>query len=149
MANNAYETVAGSDSVPENFEDLSQGTALTRDSSASANAFSSVDSSSRQALYKQLVSLIGMDVMNMRLSLPIWLFEPSTALTRMAEMFEYSELLDRAATEKDPVLRDALVAAFLISAFAHTERTRKPFNPLLGESMFGWDTSPVFLTSVE
>jgi oxysterol-binding protein-related protein 3/6/7 len=82
------------------------------------------------------VSVIGMDVMNMRLSLPIWLFEPTTALTRMCETFEFSELLDRAAKEKDPVLRDALVAAFVISAFAHTERVRKPFNPVLGESMF-------------
>lgn len=70
----------------------------------------------------------------MRLSLPIWLFEPTTALTRMAEMFEFSDLLDRAATCDDPVLRDCLVVAFVISAFSHTERVRKPFNPVLGET---------------
>jgi Oxysterol-binding protein len=118
---------------PERFDALSQTTALSRGADA-ANEFSDVDNASRQALWKQLLSVIGMDVMNMRLSLPVWVFEPSTALTRMAEMFEYSSLLDRAAKEADPMVRDALVAAFLVSAFAHTERVRKPFNPVLGET---------------
>jgi hypothetical protein len=129
------DTVLGEDkdAAPETFESLETDDSIARDTST-ANEFSSVDSASRQALWKQLMSVIGMDVMNMRLSLPIWLFEPTTALTRMCETFEFSELLDRAAKESDPVLRDALVAAFVISAFAHTERVRKPFNPVLGES---------------
>lgn len=135
VASSVYETVAGTgEPAPENFESLSE-TALTR-GAAGTNEFSNVDSASRQALWKQLLSVVGMDVMNLRLSLPIWVFEPTTALSRMAEMFQYSNLLDRAAKEKDPVLRDALVAAFLVSAFAHTERVRKPFNPVQGESMF-------------
>lgn len=98
---------------------------------------SHVDSDSRQALWAQLASLVGMDVMNYRLSLPIFLFEPSTSLTRMLETFEYWQLLDQAAGTESPVLRNAFVAAFVISAFAHTERVRKPFNPVLGET-FSW-----------
>lgn len=137
MASSAFETVAGAvEPAPESFQALQQTNALSRGGEG-ANEFSDVDNASRQALWKQLLSVIGMDVMNLRLSLPIWIFEPTTALTRMAEMFEYSSLLDRAAKEKDPVVRDALVAAFLISAFAHTERVRKPFNPVLGESKSG------------
>lgn len=135
MASSVYETVAGSgEPAPDNFQALSTTTALTRGAEGT-NEFSNVDSASRQALWKQLLSVIGMDVMNLRLSLPIWVFEPSTALSRMAEMFEYSAILDRAAKEEDAVVRDALVCAFLVSAFAHTERVRKPFNPVLGESM--------------
>lgn len=137
MATIAYESVVGSETplTPETFEGLTPTTTLTNGEQGT-NEFSDVDNATRQALWKQLVSLIGMDVMNMRLSLPIWLFEPSTALTRMCETFQFSDILDRAAAESDPVLRDSLVAAFVISAFAHTERVRKPFNPVLGESTF-------------
>lgn len=134
MATSAYSSVLGS--APESFSELTPTTTLTKDGTAPAPSteFGNVDAASRQALWRQLASVVGMDVMNMRLSLPIWLFEPTTALTRMAEMFEFSDLLDRAATCDDPVLRDCLVVAFVISAFSHTERVRKPFNPVLGES---------------
>lgn len=134
MANSAYSTVVG---APDSFESLQPTTKLSNDqtgASAPSTEFGNVDQASRQALWRQLASVIGMDVMNMRLSLPIWLFEPTTALSRMVETFEFSDLLDRAATCEDPVLRDCLVAAFVISAFSHTERVRKPFNPVLGES---------------
>lgn len=53
---------------------------------------------------------------------------------RMAETFEFSHLLDRAASCPDPILRHSLIAAFVVSAFSHTERVRKPLNPVLGES---------------
>lgn len=134
MATSAYSSVVGT--APESFESLAPTTALTRDGSipAPSTEFGDVDAASRQALWVQLASVVGMDVMNMRLSLPIWLFEPTTALTRMGEMFEFSDLLDRASTCEDPVLRDCLVTAFVISAFSHTERVRKPFNPVLGET---------------
>ncbi|CDF33976.1 unnamed protein product [Chondrus crispus] len=134
MASSAYSTVIGP--PPESFAELTPTTALTegRGAPKPSTEFGNVDAASRQALWRQLASVVGMDVMNMRLSLPIWLFEPSTALTRMIETFEFSDLLDRAATSDDPVLRDCLVAAFVISAFSHTERVRKPFNPVLGES---------------
>lgn len=132
MANSAYSTVAG---TPDSCDSLAPTTPLSTDSnSPGSSEFGNIGEASRQALWRQIASFVGMDVMNMRLSLPIWLFEPTTALTRMAETFEYSDLLDRAATSDDPVLRDCLVTAFVVSAFSHTERVRKPFNPALGET---------------
>ena len=127
FANSAYSAVVG---APESYRDLQP------DESTSTNgtALADVDPESRQALWKQLGSYVGMDVMNKRLSLPVWLFEPTTSLSRMVETFQFSDLLDRAAASDDPVLRDCLVAAFVVSAFAHTERVKKPFNPLLGET---------------
>lgn len=92
------------------------------------------DKESRRQLWQQVYSYMGSNLSGMRLSLPIWLFEPTTALTRMAETFEYSDLLDRAATTPDPILRDSLVTAFVVSTFSNTQRVRKPFNPVLGET---------------
>lgn len=54
---------------------------------------------------------------------------------RLAEDLEYSELLDKAAQCKDPCEQLAYVAAFTISSYSTTSnRTGKPFNPLLGET---------------
>eukprot|EP00879_Flechtneria_rotunda_P011364 GHRR01011869.1.p1 GENE.GHRR01011869.1~~GHRR01011869.1.p1 ORF type:complete len:445 (+),score=178.41 GHRR01011869.1:119-1453(+) len=53
---------------------------------------------------------------------------------KMAEIMEYTELLDQANAAEDPFERLALVAAFLVSPFGAAERTWKPFNPLLGET---------------
>lgn len=133
MANSAYSTVVG---APDSYQDLAPTTKLSSqsDPAAASTEFGDVDAAARQALWKQLASAVGMDVINMRISLPVWLFEPTTSLTRMVETFEYSDLLDRAATCDDPCLRDCLVAAFVVSAFSHTERVRKPFNPVLGET---------------
>eukprot|EP00172_Hildenbrandia_rubra_P000951 Plantae.Rhodophyta-Hildenbrandia_rubra.ctg15448.p1 GENE.Plantae.Rhodophyta-Hildenbrandia_rubra.ctg15448~~Plantae.Rhodophyta-Hildenbrandia_rubra.ctg15448.p1 ORF type:complete len:460 (+),score=111.65 Plantae.Rhodophyta-Hildenbrandia_rubra.ctg15448:3141-4520(+) len=99
-----------------------------------AGGFGNVPEESRRRLWKQLANYIGMDVMNMRMSLPIWLFEPTTALVRMCEMFEFWKLLERAACVDDPFLRDCYVVAFIVSAFSHTERVKKPLNPCLGET---------------
>ena len=56
-------------------------------------------------------------------------------LQRLAEDFEYSELLDKAAQCSDSCEQLAYVAAFTVSAYATTSiRTAKPFNPLLGET---------------
>lgn len=134
MASSAYSTVLGD--TPESFTNLQATTTLSRgdDNNAPSTQYGDVDPASRQALWKQLYSLVGMDIVNMRLSLPIWVFEPTTALTRMAEMFEFSDLIDRAAGADDAILRDSLIAAFVVSAFSHTERVKKPFNPVLGET---------------
>ena len=70
------------------------------------------------------------------LALPVALNEPLSMLQRLAEDLEYSDLLERAATSQDPVLRMALVTAFAVSnyaAMAHRVE-RKPFNPMLGET---------------
>lgn len=56
-------------------------------------------------------------------------------LQRLTEDFEYAQILDKAATCTDMCEQLAYVAAFTISSYATTSnRTGKPFNPLLGES---------------
>ena len=73
------------------------------------------------------------------IAMPVTSNEPTSALQRLAEQLEYSELLDAAATAA-PETGERLVymAAFAISYFSNTrvkERaTRKPFNPMLGET---------------
>lgn len=132
VASSAYDTVVG---APESYQNLQPTTKLTETSNGQISAeFGEVNHEERQALWRQLVSAIGADVVNLRLSLPIWIFEPTTSLVRMAEVFEFSDLLDCAAVTEDPILRDCLVAGFVISAFSNTGRVRKPFNPILGET---------------
>lgn len=60
--------------------------------------------------------------------------EPMTALQRLAESVEYSELLDRADQSENAMERLALVTAFAISPYAAYERPYKPFASLLGET---------------
>lgn len=72
--------------------------------------------------------------------------EPLSMLQRLTEDFEYSECLDKAAQCEDDCEQLAYVAAFTISSYSTTtQRTGKPFNPLLGETFecdrtddFGW-----------
>jgi hypothetical protein len=77
--------------------------------------------------------------------------EPTSVLQKMAEIMEYSELLDKAALcearalhrrvcilplthVQDPQLRLLYVACFAVGAYPSAERTYKPFNPILGET---------------
>jgi len=87
----------------------------------------------RQKIWQQAVRFVGMDPISM-MSLPIWAFEPTTFLQRMAEPFRYAEFLDKAAATEDPILRLANLAAFNVSILSLTERSGKPFNPILGET---------------
>lgn len=67
--------------------------------------------------------------------MPVNFSEPLSMLQRLAEDFEYSELLDKAAQCTDASEQLAYVAAFTVSSYATTSnRTAKPFNPLLGET---------------
>jgi hypothetical protein len=53
----------------------------------------------------------------------------------LAECFQYSSLLDRAALTDNSIEQFHLIAAFVVSNLStHLERTSKPFNPLLGET---------------
>lgn len=70
------------------------------------------------------------------ISFPVTMNEPLSALQRIAEELEYSELLHRASATEDSIDRLALVACFAISGAAGNKyrTSRKPFNPLLGET---------------
>jgi hypothetical protein len=50
---------------------------------------------------KQFQQYIGMDVMSL-LSVPVWIMEPVSMLQKMAEIMEYTQLLDQADLAEDP-----------------------------------------------
>jgi len=84
-------------------------------------------------LWMQVYRFVGMDPISM-LSLPIWIFEPTTFLQRMAEPFVYADYLYRCSESEDPLHRLLMLAAFNVSIVSLTERSGKPFNPILGET---------------
>jgi len=84
-------------------------------------------------LWKILSSKLGMDI-TVGVSLPVWLFEPLTALQRSTEMIEFPDLLNQADEFESSLDKMAFAAAFSISSYNGTERFGKPFNPLLGET---------------
>jgi len=56
-------------------------------------------------------------------------------LQRMAEQIEYSECLDKANLAEHPGLKLAFVMAFAMAPLSSSmKRTKKPFNPLFGET---------------
>ena len=63
-----------------------------------------------------------------KISMPITFNEPISALQKLAEDFEYSDLLNRAAKTEDPIDRIALVTAWAVSGFSASKNrgARKP-----------------------
>jgi hypothetical protein len=54
-------------------------------------------------------------------------------LQRLTEDFEYADILDKASQCEDSCEQLAYIAAFCVSSYACcSNRTAKPFNPLLG-----------------
>lgn len=91
------------------------------------------DAEKRKGLFKTLSSFIGKDITSM-VSLPVWAFEPTSFLQVMSEPLQYDEVLKNAAKERNQYLRLAYVAGFPAGLYYTAIRTRKPFNPLLGET---------------
>ncbi|KAF4610323.1 hypothetical protein D9613_010281 [Agrocybe pediades] len=85
------------------------------------------------SLWSVLKHSIGKDLT--KISFPVFFNEPTSMLQRMAEDMEFSECLDVAAQEQDPLRRIAFVAAFAMSNYSSTiGRIAKPFNPMLSET---------------
>ncbi|KAJ3508300.1 hypothetical protein NLJ89_g5839 [Agrocybe chaxingu] len=85
------------------------------------------------SLWSVLKHSIGKDLT--KISFPVFFNEPTSMLQRMAEDMEFSECLDVAAKEQDPLRRIAFVAAFAMSNYSSTiGRIAKPFNPMLSET---------------
>lgn len=87
----------------------------------------------RDSYWKMMQKYIGSDVTSM-VTLPVLIFEPMTMLQKMAELMEYSYLLDLADECDDPHMRLVYAAAWFISLYFAIQRTWKPFNPILGET---------------
>ncbi|GBE59073.1 oxysterol-binding protein, putative [Babesia ovata] len=85
------------------------------------------------SIWSILKDLIGKDLA--RISMPICLNEPTSALQRDCEAFEYSHLLDTAAQQAKAIDRMAYVTLFSITPYGSAVgRAYKPFNPMLGET---------------
>ncbi|KAI0303969.1 Oxysterol-binding protein-domain-containing protein [Russula brevipes] len=85
------------------------------------------------SLWSVLKHSIGKDLT--KISFPVFFNEPTSMLQRMAEDMEFSECLDAAFGERDPLRRIAFVAAFAMSNYSSTiGRIAKPFNPMLSET---------------
>ncbi|XP_044534699.1 oxysterol-binding protein-related protein 3 isoform X2 [Gracilinanus agilis] len=86
------------------------------------------------SLWNILRNNIGKDLS--KVAMPVELNEPLSALQRLCEELEYSELLDQASRTPDPLERMVYVAAFAVSAYASSyfRAGSKPFNPVLGET---------------
>ncbi|CAK7333977.1 unnamed protein product [Dovyalis caffra] len=87
----------------------------------------------RDSHWKMMQKYIGSDVTSM-VTLPVLIFEPMSMLQKMAELMEYSHLLDLADECEDPYMRLVYAASFFISVYYAYQRTWKPFNPILGET---------------
>ncbi|XP_015960727.1 oxysterol-binding protein-related protein 3A [Arachis duranensis] len=87
----------------------------------------------RDSYWKMMQKYIGSDITSM-VTLPVIIFEPMTMLQRMAELMEYSYLLDLADETEDPYMRLVYASSFFISVYFAYTRTWKPFNPILGET---------------
>ena len=105
------------------------------DDGTGANAKDGADENAneRKALWSQLKGMVGADIMSL-FSVPVFIMEPTTTLQKMAEAMQYCKLLDEAADSDDPDLRLALVCTLAISTYSSNERSKKPFNPILGET---------------
>ncbi|TIB71338.1 hypothetical protein E3Q24_02362 [Wallemia mellicola] len=70
------------------------------------------------------------------ISFPVSFNEPLSLLQKVAEDFEYVDLINKAIQSKSSVEKMACIAAFCVSSYSCTQyrSTRKPFNPLLGET---------------
>ncbi|XP_068158031.1 oxysterol-binding protein 1 [Drosophila tropicalis] len=85
------------------------------------------------SLWSIMKNCIGKDLS--KIPMPVNFNEPLSMLQRLVEDYEYADILDIAANCGDPCEQLAYVAAFTVSSYATTtNRTGKPFNPLLGET---------------
>ncbi|XP_058099283.1 oxysterol-binding protein-related protein 3C-like [Magnolia sinica] len=87
----------------------------------------------RDSYWKMMQTYIGSDVTSM-VTLPVLIFEPMTMIQRVAEILEYSHLLDLADECEDPYMRLVYATSWAISVYYAYQRTWKPFNPILGET---------------
>ena len=85
-------------------------------------------------IFKVLKEAVGKDLT--QFCVPVYFNEPLSMLQKVAERFKTEHLLQEASKHADdPVMRMAIVSAFMISMYSGIEnRITKPFNPTLGET---------------
>ncbi|KAI3965020.1 hypothetical protein MKX01_013951 [Papaver californicum] len=88
------------------------------------------EGSSKQEI---LQKYIGSDISSL-VNFPISFFEPMSTLQKLAEIMEYSHLLDLANECEDPHMRLVYVSTWAVNFFYASQRTWLLFNPILGET---------------
>jgi hypothetical protein len=69
------------------------------------------------------------------MSLPVRIFEPQSQIQKIVQHFQNTEILRRAINEEDPHDQIGLILSFVVSNIYYGISVKKPFNPLLGETM--------------
>lgn len=87
----------------------------------------------RESLWKLAKKYIGGDIISLNYT-PISYMEPATNVSRMAELMEYSHLLDQADICEDPYMRMVYASSWALSVYFALSRPTKPFNPIVGET---------------
>ncbi|KAI3835765.1 hypothetical protein MKW92_025113 [Papaver armeniacum] len=87
----------------------------------------------RESHWKIMKNYIGSDITSL-VTLPVFIMEPMSTLQKMAEIMEYSHLLDLADECEDPHMRMVYASTWAVSVYYALQRTWKPFNPILGET---------------
>ncbi|KAI3887428.1 hypothetical protein MKW92_050814 [Papaver armeniacum] len=87
----------------------------------------------RKSLWKILQKYIGSDISSL-VKFPISFYEPMTTLQKLAEIMEYSHLLDLANECEDPHMRLVYASTWAMTIYYAAQRTWLPFNPILGET---------------
>jgi hypothetical protein len=91
------------------------------------------DPATSYSIWAMIKDNIGKDLS--RISLPVYLNDPTSILQKACQSCEYTHLLDKAAEETDAMRRIALIGIYHVTTLSICERaTTKPFNPLLGET---------------
>ena len=92
------------------------------------------DPNEKISVIKIVRDLVGKDIT--KIALPCYLNEPGSLLNRIVEDVVLKSILDRASKEPDQYLRLGLAAAVLFHFLSVIDgRSKKPINPLLGETL--------------
>lgn len=107
----------------------------------------------QKRIVKLVITRIGSNIFKgnscMNVSLPIQLFRKESFLVCIAQNMTYSPLLIEPFVKADPLERMKNLAIFEISINALALSTKKPFNPILGETYQGEIAGcPIFLEQI-
>ena len=107
----------------------------------------------QKRIVKLVMTRIGNNIFKgnsiMNVSLPVQLFRDQSSLVSIGRNISYAPLLIEPIANKDPIQRMKNIAVFEISMTALALSTRKPFNPILGETYQGQIAGcPLFLEQI-
>lgn len=72
------------------------------------------DPSTKFSIWSIIKDAIGKDLT--KISVPVYINDPSSFLQKIAQSYEYTYLLDLAADAEDPMLRLSYLTAFMITS---------------------------------